>query len=138
MKKNIICIFILSILSACATPLNSIQKSELKNWEMKGIAVEEKSETTAAVLGILPGGGSFYVREYALGVANLLLWPISIIWDPISGANGAEAINYNLTKFYLENKTDDEIEELEDQLIAGKITKEEFSLGKRKIQRKYK
>ena len=33
----------------------------------------------------MPGGGSFYGREYGLGVVNLLFWPLSSLWDPVSG-----------------------------------------------------
>jgi hypothetical protein len=62
------------------------------------MAVEEKSTGTAAGLGLLFGGGSFYTRNYGLGVVNLLFWPLSICWDPVSGTNGAENINYYATK----------------------------------------
>lgn len=46
----------------CATGLNSHQKTELKHFEARGQAVEEKDPGLAAALGLLPGGGSFYGR----------------------------------------------------------------------------
>ncbi len=91
-------------LSGCAHKLNSVQEMEYQQWKMAGVLIEEKDPNTGMVLGLLPGGGSFYAREPALGVINLLLWPFSILWDPISGYDGAKVINYNMTKFYLNRK----------------------------------
>ena len=83
--------------SGCATSLNSIQEREYAQFELEGTLIEEKSVGTAVALGFLPGGGSFYTRSYGIGVVNLLLWPISILWDPVSGSNGAQTINYDVT-----------------------------------------
>jgi hypothetical protein len=65
--------------------------------EASGIATQEKNPTTGALLGLLPGGGSFYAREAGFGVLNLLLWPASILWDPVSGYDGSMAINYQVS-----------------------------------------
>ena len=85
-------------LGGCATPLNSAQKREYQGYQARGIAIEEKNPGTGADLGLLPGGGSFYNREYGFGVVNLLFWPLSILWDPISGYDGSLSINYFATK----------------------------------------
>ena len=95
MKKIIIITAIFS--TGCAIGLSSMQSQELLGYESKGLAIEEKSTGTAAVLGLLPGGGSFYTRQYGFGALNLLLWPYSVLWDPISGYNGAQEINYFAT-----------------------------------------
>ena len=84
---------LLVVTTGCANGLNSVQKAELDAYEARGMAVQEKSPGAGAALGLLPGGGSFYGREYGFGVANLLLWPLSILWDPISGYDAARAIN---------------------------------------------
>src|SRR5574344_946882 len=103
MKKNLIkgvsiCILSASLFSGCASKISGGQEKELKSYQAKGLYVEEKSVGGAAALGILPGGGSFYTRNYGLGIVNLLFWPISVLWDPVSGAWGAESINYYATK----------------------------------------
>jgi len=126
-----------AMLSGCATPLNSMQKQELRGYQAKGLAVEEKNPGAAAALGVLPGFGSFYVREYGAGVVNLLLWPASILWDPVSGYQGAQSINYYATVNRVENLKEDEFEQLEEQLVMDTISKEQFILKKREIRNKY-
>ena len=116
MKKNLIkgvsiCILSASLFSGCASKISGGQEKELASYKAKGLYVEEKSIGGAAALGILPGGGSFYTRHYGLGIANLCLWPISILWDPVSGVWGAESINYYATK----EKVEKEIECVKDK-----------------------
>ena len=81
----------------------------LTAMERDGVLIEEKNPNTGIVLGLLPGGGSFYAREPAFGVVNLLMWPASILWDPISGSDGAKSINYELTKHHLHSEKNKEI-----------------------------
>jgi hypothetical protein len=126
-----------AILMGCATPLNSVQKAELMGYRAKGLEIKEKNPTTGAVLGILPGFGSFYAREPAFGVINLLLWPISILWDPISGYQGSEAINYSATKATLDKKMHKELKDLDDELASGAIQKDDFFKKKKEIEHKY-
>lgn len=126
-----------SIASGCATPINSAQKQELSHWDHIGVKVEEKNETAGVVLGILPGGGSFYTGEYALGVVNLLLWPASILWDPMSGYNGSQATNYYATQSHVERLKDKEMGELDDELSLGNIEREEYVRARRDISKKY-
>lgn len=57
-----------------------------------------KAPSTAAVLGFLPGGGSFYTREKVLGVADLLLWPFgSSLWDAPLAWKRAKVMNMEET-----------------------------------------
>ena len=126
-----------ALVSGCATPLNSNQKQELRGYQAKGLAVEEKNPGAAAGLGILPGFGSFYVREYGAGVVNLLLWPASILWDPVSGYEGAQSINYWATKHRVEQLESREISKLEDQLMLETIDNKIFVAEKREIEEKY-
>ncbi|MEB3735962.1 hypothetical protein ULF88_22075 [Halopseudomonas pachastrellae] len=65
----------LSLMTGCATGLSSIQEREYNAMQAQGVLVEEKNPTTGAVLGILPGFGSFYAREPGYGFVNLLFWP---------------------------------------------------------------
>ena len=125
------------ILSGCASSLNSMQKSELRGYEAKGLAVEEKTPSTGAVLGILPGGGSFYAREYGYGIANLLLWPLSVLWDPVSGYQGSLALNYHATKASVGKAMGKEIQALEDEFTLKQIDTEQYIMRKREIERRY-
>ncbi len=64
--------------------------------------VKVKNPATAAILGLLPGGGSFYTGEIGLGIADLLLWPFSPIWDAPLAYSRAKEINMEETIFSCE------------------------------------
>ncbi len=121
----------------CASGLNSIQKREYMAYKNNRVLVEEKDPGIGAFFGILPGGGSFYAREPLLGVLNLLLWPFSILWDPLSGYQGSMAINYDMTKYKLRKDKQREIGKLDDALSAGEINAKQYIGEKRKIDQKY-
>lgn len=129
---------LLLITTGCANGLNSVQKAELDSYEARGLAIQEKSPGAGAALGLLPGGGSFYGREYGFGVVNLLLWPLSILWDPISGYDAARAINYNVTKAHVTKLHERDMRELDDQLGSGQLDIAQYTLEKRKVDTKYR
>lgn len=131
-------ILITTSLFGCATGLSSFEKRELKEYDAKGYKIEEKNEATAMWLGLLPGGGSFYTGHPGPGVANLLFWPLTILWDPISGLNGAQTTNYAATKIRVARLKEDAIDDLDTQLAASEITPKEYGLARRKIEKKYK
>jgi len=126
-----------SLITGCASPLNSAQKHELKAYESKGLAVEEKNPGLAAGLGLLPGGGSFYTGNYGVAVANLLLWPLSVCWDPVSGYDGAQSINYYATKTMVSSKRNQELKQLDDELASNSLDQKSYLLKKHEIERKY-
>lgn len=137
MKRIIGIAVICAALVGCATPLTSQQKQDLRFYESKEMVVIEKNPSVGAGLGLLPGFGSFYVREYGAGVVNLLLWPASILWDPISGYEGAQAINYFATKEQVKRKMNRELRLLDDQLTTNQVSREEYVQRKRQIEQKY-
>lgn len=138
MKKIIfIAVIAMIVMSGCATKITLKQEKELDVYKAKGLYVEEKSTGAAAGLGLLPGGGSFYAREYELGVVNLLLWPASILWDPISGVYGAERINYRATKLDIDEKEHNELALLEKDFEDKKIDQDSYINQKRKIEDRY-
>lgn len=138
LKGYMLCALLVgSLITGCATPITSGQKQELKAYQAKGFAIEEKNPGAGAAFGILPGGGSFYVREYGLGVANLLLWPVSILWDPMSGYQGSQSLNYYATKAHVQKLKEKEMAGLEDKLMMETIDNKEFVSEKRKIETKY-
>lgn len=140
MKKGVLVLAVTAsaiLFSGCATKITSIQKNELESYKAKGHYVEQKSTGTATALGLLPGGGSFYTENYGLGVINLLLWPVSILWDPISGHDGAEMINYHATKQNIASKKKQEITLLERDLEDNKIDMKQYISKKREIEDRY-
>lgn len=129
---------VLALSTGCASGLNSMQKSEMRHFEARNMTVKEKSPGAGAALGLLPGGGSFYGREYGFGVVNLLLWPLSILWDPVSGYDAAQVINYEATKAHLMQSQEKDMRVLDDQLSSGEIDMVSYTIQKRKVEAKYR
>lgn len=137
-KKNLVVMLTsAALLMGCASGISNRQKMDLDTYEARGLAVHEKSPGAAAALGILPGGGSFYGREYALGVVNLLFWPLSICWDPVSGYNAANRINYIETKHHVETLKNKETNELNLKRVNGLIDDYTYSMEMANISQKY-
>lgn len=128
---------LIALTTGCASGLNSFQESELSSYRANNLAVEEKNPALAAGLGILPGGGSFYGRAYGYGVLNLLLWPVSILWDPVSGYSAAEVINYQASKAHIASLRNREMTTLDSQLASDEIDQKRYSLERNKIDAKY-
>lgn len=99
--------------------------------------VQEKSPGLAAGLGLLPGGGSFYGRAYGWGVVNLLLWPVSILWDPVSGYDAAESINYQASKAHVASLKRRDMDRLDSKLLSNEIDLKAYTLEKRKVEDMY-
>jgi len=127
----------LALLAGCASGLNSVEKRRYMAYEAQGMLVKEKSPTAGAWLGLLPGGGSFYAREPGLGVVNLLFWPASILWDPISGYNGSQSINYVISTAEIERLKRAELNALSEQFAMEQVTQKQYLLQQSKIESKY-
>jgi len=135
--RNLTAAALIALTAGCATGLNSSQESELAGYRANHLDIEEKSPGVAAGLGLLPGGGSFYGRAYGYGVVNLLLWPFSILWDPVSGHNAAEAINYQASKAHVASVKRREMDSLDAKLAGDEINVKTYTLEKRKVDEKY-
>ena len=135
--KLVCTLLLVAVLSGCASGLNSMQKREYAAMKLDNVVIEEKNPTLGLALGLLPGFGSFYAREPGYGILNLLLWPASILWDPISGHQGSEAINYELTKHYLKKQQESAISALDDKLMTKEIDSTEYVQEKNKVEQKY-
>lgn len=136
-SKVLVVLTSLVLLAGCASGLSSRQETDLAIYESRGLAVQEKSPAVATALGILPGGGSFYGRQYALGVVNLLFWPLSICWDPVSGYNAATKINYVETKENVRRLKEKAINELNQKRTAGLVDDYAYTMGLYAISQKY-
>lgn len=73
-----------------------------------------------------------------MGVVNLLFWPLSILWDPVSGHSAAETINYHATKHHVGKLEDQEMDDLEGQLARNEIDLTQYTMQKRKVEAKYR
>lgn len=135
--RNLTAAALIALTTGCATGLNSAQESELASYRARNLAVEEKRPGLAAGLGLLPGGGSFYGRAYGFGVVNLLFWPLSILWDPVSGHDAAEMINYQATKAHVATLKKHDMDELDAKLESDSIDLKRYTLDKRRIDEKY-
>ncbi len=88
-------------------------------------------------LGLLPGGGSFYTKQYGYGAVNLLTWPLSVLWDPFNGEGGAKDLNYESTMMKIKKSKQTEMSKLEDEYIQKRINSEEFYLKSKRLETKY-
>lgn len=99
----VVAVLVCLILSAgCTDPMYGLadyQKTNLRRWQAEGqeIVVEKKPQT-ATVLGFILGFGAFYTHEPVLGIIDLLLWPVSAVWEPWIAPAYANKINYEATK----------------------------------------
>lgn len=89
-------LLVLSVFGCAST--TRYQDQDLGRWEKDNLLEEEKSPTAATVLGFLPGFGSFYTGQIGMGFLSLLTWPLSILWDPVSGYRGARVANWEATQ----------------------------------------
>ena len=136
---RIIAVFLsVSFVTGCAASLSTTENIKYEQWEHEKVLIEEKNPGLGAVLGILPGFGSFYAREPLYGVLNLLVWPVSVLWDPVSGYNGSRAINYNETFRLMAEKKEKEIQQLQIEKAATRMSDSTFLVKKMAIEDKYK
>ena len=136
--KIVATVVMMGSLLGCAAGLSTFEKRELKAFESRGLKVTEKDETTATLLGLLPGGGSFYTGNPGYGVVNFLFWPLTIFWDPVSGLNGAQSINYSATKFRINRLLEDDLAALDTKLMSKEISTKRYAVERRKVEKKYK
>lgn len=57
-----------------------------------------KRTITAALLGLLPGGGLFYTGDRGRAIRDFMLWPLgSFLWDPVLAVKSARVQNMQAT-----------------------------------------
>lgn len=139
MTRLLVCVVLVSTvaLSTGCAALTPVQRAEYRAMQEQGVAVQDKKPKLAAALGVLPGGGSFYTHQWALGALDLLLWPFSIAWDPFAGYTGAELINYEVSREVLNQARAKELNDLEHQLEAGTISQAEYFERRRSLGSPY-
>jgi hypothetical protein len=133
---RLVALIVLGSLAGCNS-LNTIQEQEYRAMKAEGLLVEEKNATLAACLGVLPGCGSFYTGQYALGALDVITWPLSVLWDPIAGYNQACVTNYQASRASIAKMKQRELASLEEARDVGRITQVEYNQSKRTIESKY-
>lgn len=134
--QTVTTVVVLSSLVSCAS-INSTQDRELKTWQAKNLEVEEKKPSLAAALNVLPGIGDFYNGNIGYGVVNLLTWPVSVLWAPVGGADGAKEVNYFATRAYveeLETKKKKLKSDLESAFMTGQMSKNDYYIASKKVE----
>lgn len=134
--QTVAVVVVLSSLVSCAS-INSTQDRELKTWQAKNLEVEEKKPALAAALNVLPGIGDFYNGNIGYGVVNLLTWPVSVLWAPVGGADGAKEVNYFATRAYveeLETKKKKLKSDLESAFMTGQMSKNDYYVASKKVE----
>jgi hypothetical protein len=124
------------LLAGCTT-LTPQEKTQYTVMEKDQVLVKEKNPSSGAWFGLLPGGGSFYGREPLVGVVDLLLWPISVLWDPVIGYEMSKKVNYEVTVAELERNKAKEMTTLDNDHDLKKISDTEYVTRKREIEQKY-
>jgi hypothetical protein len=135
-----------SVIASCSG-MRADQHALVPQWESQAAALghpevryeDIKDPTTAAWLGaFVPGAGGFYTGHPGLGVAGLLTWPISVIWEPAK-ANSA-AYEYNFARFrdrmidLATTQADADERELERQLTGKQIAFEVYETRRDRLQ----
>lgn len=128
---------VVSLAAGCASPLTNSQSRELAEYKANGLKVEEKNEAGAAAAGLLPGGGSWYTGNYGPAIINTLFWPTSVIWDPVSGYNGARTANYYATVSHVEDLRNEKLDEIDEKRVTDDISEAEYRKKRRRIREKY-
>ena len=128
---------LLGLLSSCVSGLSQSEEREYAMYKKKSMDLDVKNKYIGAGLGLLPGGGSFYTGHTMIGIGDLLVWPVSILWDPINGYNGSEKINYENAKEFINKKKEMEVRDLTVKFELGALNQKEYTIQKQKIDDKY-
>lgn len=134
--KSFLALLLLAASIGCTTltPQEKVSYDLMKN---DNVLIEVKKPKTGAWLGVLPGFGAFYAREPLVGIIDLLLWPISIFWDPVVGYEMSKKINYDLSRSSLQREQGKALTGLENQRTMKEINEDEYVTQKREIEQKF-
>ena len=137
MRKTVLALLAATTLPGCATMLTSEHSREYQNYQAKGLAVAGE-ESYGRRLPWNSARRRFLLRPRIwLGCLQSLVWPLSVLWDPVSGYEGSETINYYATKASVDAKVRKELGNLDDQMTVGVVNKEQYVQQKHAIESRY-
>ena len=137
MRAGIGLIMVVFVMLPGCSSLNSFERQHYEVLKHEGLLVEEKSPVAAAALGLLPGCGSFYTHNWGLGIADFILWPASMLWDPIVAYHQAKWMNYQASRAYLAQMKQREMHDLDTRLAAGMINQVQYLQAKRQLELRF-
>jgi hypothetical protein len=137
MKSVLVAVLLGLLLAGCASGPTDRESYLMSQYQVKGFVVKKKNPVVSAAFGLLPGGGSFYTGYPGFGILNLILWPVSILWDPVSGYNGAKMQNYKATYAGVKYQRQQAENGLKLELASGKLSKEDFLIKQNDLNEKY-
>ncbi|MCM2972165.1 hypothetical protein [Larsenimonas suaedae] len=124
-------------LTGCASGLNAQQQQEYAMYKERGQVQVVKDPDSSAILGMLPGGGSWYTGNYGVAALNTALWPLSMLWDPANGYNAATSANYLATRSYLQEQQRKEEARLKTRRATGKLSEKDYAKALKELKAKY-
>ncbi len=124
------------LITGCSE-LSTHQQRALREWDARGLKVEEVNEDTAFELGFLLGMGSFYSGQYAEGTAALMTWPLSACWDPVVARQAAEALNYWATRKRVDEFERRDFDDLEARWLEGALSRAQYVRERTQIRTRY-
>lgn len=90
---------------------------ELKSYGIPSDSEKVKDPALAGALNVLPGFGNFYLAygsdesaQWPIGMVNLLLWPISVVWGVPMAAVDANTMNKKETAYYYQYDKNGKVE----------------------------
>lgn len=100
----LICFSLFVSINGCTT-LRTGERYEYERLEKRLSAVglepeRRKDPTLAGALNVLPGVGNAYLNQWGIFVANLLFWPLSVVWGVPQAAIDASTINKQDTLYF--------------------------------------
>ncbi len=100
------------------------------------------ASTLALASGCASGLNSQQTAELeyyeGLGVVNLLFWPLSILWDPVSGYDASQRINYTATRVHLEKLRQRDFDELQRLADNGALDGATLARKRQDVETKYR
>ena len=71
-------------------------------------------------------------------MVNLLFWPLSILWDPVSGYDASQRINYTATRVHLEKLRQRDFDELQRLADNGALDGATLARKRQDVETKYR
>jgi len=136
-KKATLLFSVIFLVTSCAAGVNPKQRLAYQEYKEKGLLIESRNPEEASSYGFLPGGASFYNGDYDVGLFNILLWPVSILWEVMHGSDRAKFLNLEDTEREIYKKFKSEIAELDELNYLDQISTSEYNKRAREIFKKY-